>query len=163
IGLKVLDIPLFPGVAMVSGSAGDHPVLGIEASANPPYPLSGDLAINRVWLARTPQQAEFVDQAVDFETGELTSRFTFRADGVPNELHHDPDHEAGRLVARAAATGFDALRRASRDAWAELWRGRILIEADDDRWQRFADAAFFYLNASVHPSAPSSTSIFGLA
>jgi len=290
IGLKILDIPLFPGVSMVSGSAGDHPVLGIEASANPPYPLAGDLAINRVWLAKAPQQAEFVNQAIDFETGELTSRFTFRADGitarvevrslcsradptlalqetrvevdgpcdlvlramveahvvnghvtrrnitipgldgrttdgslrwaapgdvtevglamwtellgeprakrevkqwghaaslatdyrlraragrtyrlrqvvsvVPNELHHDPDHEAGRLVARAAATGFEALRRSSRDAWAELWRGRILIEADDDRWQRFADAAFFYLNASVHPSAPSSTSIFGLA
>jgi hypothetical protein len=290
IGLKVVDIPLLPGVAMVSGSAGDHPVLGIEASANPPYPLGGDIAIDRVWLAKAPHLAEFVDQAIDFETGELTSRFTFRAndvvarvtvltlcsradptialqetrvevdapcdltlramveahqvagrvsrrnindpglngrrtdgslrwaapgdvtevgyamwtelagDGaatrefrdwgraaslatdysirartgrtyrlrqvvsvVPNELHHDPDHEAARLVARAAASGFEALRRANRDAWRELWQGRVLIDADDDRWQRLADAAFFYLNASVHPSAPASTSIFGLA
>jgi len=290
LGLKLLDIPLLPGIAMVSGSAGDHPVLGIEASANPPYPLGGDLAINRVWLDKAPQQAAFVDQAIDFASGEVTSRFTFGADGVmarvevltlcskadptlalqetrvevdrpcdlvlramveahrvlgrvsgrvinvpglegrvtdgslrwsapgdvtevgyamwsellgdaeakrtvndwgragsvatdyairarsgrtyrlrqvvsvvPNELHHDPDHEAGRLVARAAATGFGALRRASRDAWAELWRGRVLIESDDDRWQQLADAAFFYLNTSVHPSAPASTSIFGLA
>jgi hypothetical protein len=290
IGLKVLDIPLLPGVAMVSGSAGDHPILGIEASANPPYPLGGDLAIDRVWLAKAPQLAEFVDQAIDFESGELTSHFTFRANGVtarvtvltlcsradptialqetrvevdrpcdlvlramveahrvagrvahrnindpglngrrtdgslrwsapgdvtevgyamwtelvgdpgarqafkdwghaaslatdysirarpgrayrlrqvvsvvPNELHHDPDHEAGRLVARAAATGFGALRRSNRAAWSELWRARVLVDADEDRWQRLADAAFFYLNASVHPSAPSSTSIFGLA
>ena len=39
----------------------------------------------------------------------------------------------------------------------------MLIEADDARWQQLADAAFFYLNTSVHPSAPSSTSIYGLA
>ena len=31
------------------------------------------------------------------------------------------------------------------------------------RWQEFADAAFFYLNASVHRASPASTSIYGLA
>ena len=30
---------------------------------------------------------------------------------LPNELHHNPDHQAARLVAKAQATGFDALRR----------------------------------------------------
>jgi glycosyl hydrolase family 65 len=289
-GLRVLDIPLLPGICMVSGAAGIHPLVSVEASANPPYPLGGDLAINRVWLVMSPQQAEFVDQRLDFATGELTSRFTFAADGVlarvevttlcsreepslaiqevsvevdgpceltlravidggrvhgtilrraenlpgfngatidgslcweslggltqcgyayvtqlvgdpeakpdpkkwgkgnsigtdyairarpgrryrlrqivsvvPSEIHHDPDKQAARLVARAAAAGFEALRGANRVEWAELWKGRILIEAGDLRWQEFADAAFFYLNSSVHRSAPASTSIFGLA
>jgi trehalose/maltose hydrolase-like predicted phosphorylase len=81
---------------------------------------------------------------------------------VPSRLHHDPDREAARLVGGAAASGFDALREENRVEWNEHWKGRILIDADDDRWQRFADAAFFYLNSSVHPSAPSSTSMYGL-
>lgn len=33
----------------------------------------------------------------------------------------------------------------------------------DNHWQRRVDAAFFYLNTSVHPSSRTSTSIFGLA
>ncbi len=290
IGLRVLDIPILPGLCMVSGSVGKHPIIGIEASANPPYPLAGDIAINRVFLAIAPQQAEFVSQAYDFSCGELTSRFRFHADGVtadvevltfcsrdrptlavqelsvrvdapceltlraliepyrvrgtvtaktldqpgfhgdridgyllwsalgnlsqvgyalttelagdpgaerrvknwgenspiatdyllearpgrtyrlrqlvsvvPNELHHNPDHQAARLVAEAKAAGFDVVRDANRAEWAELWQGRVVIDADDDRWQRLADAAFFYLNSSVHRSAPASTSIFGLA
>ncbi len=289
-GLRVLDIPLLPGILMVSGAAGRHPIVDVEASANPPYPLAGDLALNGVWLAVAPQQAEFVEQACDFATGELTSRFRFFADGVtarvsvvtlcsradptialqetsvevdracdlvlralvdvghvrgrirdreierpghggalvdgslrwealgglssvgfalttdlvgdpaaervvqqwgresslatdyrvrarpgrryrlrqlvsvvPSELHHDPADQAARLVAQARDTGFDGLRRANAREWTELWRARIVIEASDPTWQELADAAFFYLNASVHRSAPASTSIFGLA
>lgn len=33
----------------------------------------------------------------------------------------------------------------------------------EPKWQAMADAAFFYLNSSVHSSSPSSTSIYGLA
>jgi protein-glucosylgalactosylhydroxylysine glucosidase len=82
---------------------------------------------------------------------------------VPNVMHHDPDHEAVRLLARAAAAGFERLRDENRSQWAELWRGRILIDAAEPRWQQLADAAFFYLNTSVHPSSPGSTSMYGLA
>jgi protein-glucosylgalactosylhydroxylysine glucosidase len=82
---------------------------------------------------------------------------------VAGVLHHDPEAQAMRLCAEATAAGFDALRAENREAWAELWRGRVLIDADDPQWQSLADAAFFYLNASTHPSAPASTSIFGLA
>ena len=78
-------------------------------------------------------------------------------------LHEDPDRQATRLVCRAAADGFEALREENRIEWRELWKARVLIDADDERWQTLADAAFFYLKSSVHPSAPSSTSIFGLA
>lgn len=82
---------------------------------------------------------------------------------VPSVLHHEPGRAAIRHAAHAAAEGFETLRAENRADWDELWRGRIIVEARDDRWQQLADAAFFYLNASVHPSAPSSTSIYGLA
>jgi hypothetical protein len=288
IGLRVLDIPLLPGVCVVSGASGIHPVIDIEAAANPPYPLAGDIRIDRVWLSLTPHLAEFIDQSYDFSCGELTTHFVVRANGVtarvevltfcsrpdptivaqevrievdrscdlvlrslvearrvggrivrrhrewpgtrrpidgslaweslggltkvgfghasellgpreiersvqdwgrdsslatdhhvraqagdtfrlrqlvsvvPSELHHEPDLEAARLVSRAVDAGFEEIRRGNRAEWETLWRGRIGIDADDDRWQRLADAAFFYLNTSVHRASPSSTSIFGL-
>jgi hypothetical protein len=82
---------------------------------------------------------------------------------VPSVLHHQPHREAIRLAARAAHVGFDALRVENRAAWAELWRGRIRLVGADDAWQHLADASLFYLLSSVHPSSPSSTSMFGLA
>jgi protein-glucosylgalactosylhydroxylysine glucosidase len=291
IGLRVLDIPLLPGVVLVNSYSGTHPVVQVEAAAQAPYPLAGDIGLNGVWLTTSPQQAEFVDQHYDFECGELTTRFSYRAQGVtarievltlcsrtqptlvlqevrmevdaaasldvrsmvdiskvhgrvqrrslaapgreedvandgtlaweslggrsrvgisfvtealgsprperrqldwgmesalatqysfdarpgrtyrlrqiaslvPSRMHDDPDQEAFRLASKAGRQGFDSLREENRAEWQELWKGRVLIDADDDRWQRLADAAFYYLNASVHPSAPSSTSIFGLA
>lgn len=290
IGLRVVDIPLFPGIVMVNGFSGLHPVMQIEAAANAPYPLAGDLAVNGVWLVTAPHLVEFIDQAYDFETGELQTRFAFNGDQasarvevltfcsrtdptvvaqeiavevsaacdltlralvnaggvhgrilrrgaappgrdegfidgwlawetlgglsqcgiayatqflgdqdveraipewgldsspatdytlrarpgrtyrlrqiasvVPSKLHSEPDRAATRLAAQAATKGFDRLRDDNRAAWAELWRGRVVIDADDEQWQRLADAAFYYLNSSVHPSAPSSTSIYGLA
>jgi hypothetical protein len=82
---------------------------------------------------------------------------------VAHALHGQPDRQAVRLVARAQHIGWDALRKENHGAWDELWRGRVVIHASDDRWQRLADLAYFYLNSSVHRSSPSSTSIFGLA
>jgi trehalose/maltose hydrolase-like predicted phosphorylase len=291
IGLRVMDVPLLPGIMLVNGFAGLDPSVDVEAAAAAPYAVAGDLAINGSWLRHVPHQAAFVDQRYDFSNGELTTRFRFSAAGatadvevltfcsrkeptivaqevsvevstsceltlrstidtagvsgrverrdrsiagrpeerfsegsmaweslgglgrcgiayatelrgderaeratpdwgvdmplvtdytiqarpgrayrlrqiasvVPDVLHHDPDREAVRLAGRAASQGFDELRRDNPLAWEELWQSRILIDAADDRWQALADAAFFYLNSSVHPSAPSSTSIFGLA
>jgi hypothetical protein len=290
IGLRVLDLPLLPGICMVSGFAGIHPSAGVEGGAEAPYPLAGDIGVDGAWLTTSPDLAEFVEQVHDFSTGELTTRFRFRAgeitvdaeaitfcsraeptlalqettvtvsdecqlslratigvaspvgrlasrtaapfpsphasaDGsilwaslgdrgscglamwsevlgaadpgrrptdagddtppattyqfrahpgqryqfrqvtavIPSVSHPDPDREAIRQVSRAASLGFDALREANRAEWRRLWLARVRIDADDDRWQRLADAAFYYLNASVHRSAPASTSIFGLA
>ena len=291
IGLRVLDTPLLPGVVLVNGYSGTHPVVQVEAAAQAPYPLAGDIGLNGVWLTTSPQQAEFIDQRYDFETGELTTRFNYQAEGVtarvevltfcsrtqptlalqevrievdaaaslqvramvdiskvhgkvhrrslaaagrkedvandgalaweslggrsrlgisfvtealgspeperrqldwgmesalateytfearpgrtyrlrqiaslvPSRMHDDPDQQAMRLASKAGRQGFDSLREENRAEWRELWKGRVLIEADDDRWQRLADAAFYYLNASVHASSPASTSIYGLA
>jgi protein-glucosylgalactosylhydroxylysine glucosidase len=290
IGLRVLDLPLLPGVVMVSGFAGLHSEMEIEAAAEAPYPVAGDLVLNGVRLTEQPHQAEFIDQRYDFSNGELTTRFRFMDGGatatvevltfcsrerptlvlqevavevdraadvelralvdttriqgrmasrhaqtpgkdaeevdgslewealggrstvgvayvtellgdaeatreiakwgidsdlatdykfrayagrryrlrqiaavVPSVVHHDPDHQALRLVGRAKDAGWDRLRDENRAQWDDLWRGRVLIDAEDGRWQELADAAFFYLNTSVHPSAPASTSMYGLA
>jgi len=58
---------------------------------------------------------------------------------------------------------FETLRAANRAEWRELWKGRILLHGAGRRWQQLADAAFFYMNTSVHAASPASTSMFGLA
>lgn len=82
---------------------------------------------------------------------------------LPSRLHLAPDQQATRLAAKARDDGFDTLRAQNRAAWAELWKGRIRLVGASERWQGLADAAFFYLNTSVHLGSPASTSIFGLA
>ena len=290
IGLRVRDIPLQSGMAIVSGLSGEHPQTRVEAAARAPYPVAGDLQLGRVWLSDAPQCVRFVRQEYDFSRGELHTAFIFdteenrahvrvttfcsrshptlvlqeiqvdvdRAcdiilrsvvdplgvhgrwlrrnlgtpgqaeavvDGsllwetlgglstcgvayvsdmvgaknversrdewgeqnplateyhlrarrgqscrlrqiasmVPSQLHSQPDQEATRQAALGQSLGYDKLQEENRAAWQKLWRGRILLHGAERRWQALADAAFFYLNSSVHPSSPASTSIFGLA
>lgn len=287
IGLRVRDVPLAAGMALLSGYSGEHAERRIEAAAIAPYPLAADLAVDGVWLSDAPHRVADLEQAYDFATGELTSRFVFAADGsavrvevvtfcsradptlacqeiavtsdktcdlmlravvdatgidgralrharatpgedepavdgyllwesagglstcglavstevpgagppsrpalrdqrlvteyklraragrtvrlrqiasvIPSVMHHAPDHHAVRLAAKAKAEGFAKLRADNRRLWKELWKGRIRVVGASDRWQGLIDAAFFYLNCSVHPSSPASTSIFGLA
>jgi len=82
---------------------------------------------------------------------------------VPSALHGQPDRHAERLVALGAHQGFEGLRKANRAEWQELWKGRILLHGAGREWQQRADAAFFYMNCSVHVGSPASTSMFGLA
>lgn len=290
IGLRVRCQPLQAGMALVSGYVGEDPERRIEAAAPAPYPLAGDLCVNGVWLSDLPHQVGELEQAYDFASGELTSRFVFTACGrrlecavltfasredptlvcqeirvkldgacdlkiragvatagalgralralrdtpgedgnsddgallwesagglgriglayitemsggeaaaaalrpaldaagltstyafraragttyrlrqvsslVPSALHTRPDEQAGRMVAKARHDGFEAIRAENRLAWDEIWKGRIRLVGADPRWQALADAAFFYLNSSVHASSCASTSIFGLA
>jgi trehalose/maltose hydrolase-like predicted phosphorylase len=82
---------------------------------------------------------------------------------TPNAIHDQADQHAVRMVALARRQGFEAIREANRKQWRDLWRGRIELVGAPPRWQALADASFYYLMASAHPSSPSSTSIFGLA
>jgi trehalose/maltose hydrolase-like predicted phosphorylase len=82
---------------------------------------------------------------------------------VPEVMHSQPDRQAVRLCAMARNDGFETLRRENRETWKQLWKGRIKLIGAGERWQQLADAAYFYLNSSVHTSSPASTSIFGLA
>ncbi len=305
LGLRVGRIPWLDGLAIVNGFWGRHPKDGIPAFALAPYPLGGDLRIGDTWASDVPGSMRFVDQALDFATGELTSRFavevgrvhadvvvrtfvsrtdpplvlqevaaacdrdaslairatasTFDLPGrwlghgaiprgqpetadawllwegmggaarcglamasravsdgdgapaasrgasgegprddrrtrvdsdedhgrlsvttrveatagrpvrvrtivglVPDRAHPRPERQAGRLVARGLARGWDELAASNARAWAELWRGRPVLEAPDG-WQERADASFFYLHSSVSRSSLASTGVFGLA
>ena len=82
---------------------------------------------------------------------------------VPSSAHSSADHQAVRLLRSGVDLGFVELRRRNAASWAELWRGRVVLLGADDEWQARADAAFFYLQSSVHQSSRASTSIFGLA
>lgn len=291
IGLRVRCQPLQAGMALVNGYAGENPERRIEAAAPAPYPLAADIAVDGAWLSDLGHQVSDLEQAYDFATAELTSRFVFsvqnrrvhvsvltfasredptlvcqeitlKVDGacdlqfragistpgvagrglrfmrdtpgedvrhsdgsllwesvgglgrvglayvteltggqsaevdpkrpaldggglfsvyalrgasgttyrlrqitslVPSALHTRPDEQAARMVAKAKFDGFDTLRQENRAAWDELWKGRINLVGAEPRWQALADAAFFYLNSSAHPSSCASTSIFGLA
>jgi trehalose/maltose hydrolase-like predicted phosphorylase len=81
---------------------------------------------------------------------------------VPSANHQQPQRQATRLAAVGRRIGFDELRRENAQAWAELWRGRVILVGADARWQALADAAFFYLHCSTHPGSLS-THPFGLA
>jgi trehalose/maltose hydrolase-like predicted phosphorylase len=86
IGMRVLELPLVPGVVIVSGLAGIHPVVDVEAAARAPYPLAGDIGINGVWLREAQYLASFTDQAYDFATGELTTRFRMKVDEITADV-----------------------------------------------------------------------------
>jgi trehalose/maltose hydrolase-like predicted phosphorylase len=82
---------------------------------------------------------------------------------VPSTMHVQPDLQAVRLVHGGALRGFDVLRRQHREEGREVWEARPILLGAPARWQALADAAFFYLHTSVHPSSTASMSLFGLA
>jgi protein-glucosylgalactosylhydroxylysine glucosidase len=108
-------------------------------------------------------------------TGPMSTTYSFRAEGgrtyrlrrivslIPGTMHVQPDLQAVRMIHAGQIRGFDQLRQDNRNEWAQLWEGRVILAGAPSRWQRFADAAYFYLHTSVHMCSPSSTSIFGLA
>ncbi len=86
IGLRVREQPLQPGMAIVSGFAGEHPERRVEAAAPAPYPLAGDLALDGIWLSDQPSAVTGLEQRYDFTTGELESRFRFETREVSAEV-----------------------------------------------------------------------------
>jgi len=82
---------------------------------------------------------------------------------VPEALHSQPQMQAARLVDGGRLRGFEELRRDNRTAWEWLWRGRLLLPGASTRWQALADAAYFYLQTSVHDASTFETSVFGLS
>jgi trehalose/maltose hydrolase-like predicted phosphorylase len=82
---------------------------------------------------------------------------------LSSRLHSEPDRMAARMAFLGATRGFEKLRRENRAAWEDLWRSRPVLRGAEHRWQAIADASFYYLHASAHPSSLFSTSMFGLA
>lgn len=81
IGLRVRENPLRAGACLVNSFSGEHHVRRVEAAAMAPYPLGGDLCVDGIWMSDQTETVRLVDQAYDFETAELTSRFVFAAEG----------------------------------------------------------------------------------
>ncbi|MEV1290283.1 hypothetical protein [Micromonospora sp. NPDC049679] len=288
IGLRICPIPPLGGVATVNGFVKMDEETGLEAYGRAPYPLAGDLRINRTVLTQCPDRIVFREQRIDFASGELHTRFDFDGDGaraelslvtfcsrnrpsvavqkasirvdrdcdleitagvdrdgvsgrwaeppmcltgaagpldcllhwkssgdmgslgiaygtellgtdrvyrrfnstadgatstsyvfraeaghayclqhyaslVPDVWHSRPQHQAARLLTAAFSRGCEALRADNHAAWADLWQSRVQLVGAPERWQRLADAAFFYLHCSVHRSVPASTHMFGLS
>jgi hypothetical protein len=86
VGLRVRDLTLRAGIAIVSGLSGEHPVVGIEAAARAPYPLAGDIRIGRVWLSDAMQHARFERQEYDFGRGELHTTWSIALEGIEARL-----------------------------------------------------------------------------
>lgn len=82
---------------------------------------------------------------------------------VPDQWHGRPHFQAARLLTDAFRHGCDQLRADNKEAWAEVWQSRIQLVGAPEYWQRLVDAAYFYLQTSVHRSAPASTHIFGMS
>lgn len=287
VGLRVTRIPQLNGLAILNGFAAIDADSGAEGFARAPYPLAGDLVVDRVSLRSAPERAHLREQSYDFGTGELRTIFDFDAgevraelevltfcsrtmpmlvlqevgvsvsracdvvliggvdtegiagtlkarstrtrgteqepvDGslrweghgsiglagvayvtelesveaersvdenelaplatrysfrgragrryrlrqtaalVPGLMHHQPDLHAVRLAYAGTERGFDRLRANNAAAWSDIWQGRVQVDGPG-RWQAMLDAAYFYLQTSVHASSPASTSLFGLA
>jgi len=119
--------------------------------------------------------ADQYERVSDNRTDRLSTSFTFQARRgqvyrmrqyaslVPGVMHSQPHIQAKRLTEAGHLRGFDRLRQKNREAWDRLWQGRLVLEGAPTRWQAMADAAYFYLQTSVHGSSPSSTSVFGLS
>jgi protein-glucosylgalactosylhydroxylysine glucosidase len=119
--------------------------------------------------------ADRFDRRSAHDAARLTTDYTFSAvrgrtyrlvqgaSLVPSVMHSQPQLQASRLAEAAKLRGFDALRQDNRAAWDWLWEGRLVLEGAPARWQAIADAAYYYLQTSVHGSSPSSTSVFGLS
>ena len=82
VGLRVSEVALTGGIAMVSGFSGEDPVKQIEAAVQAPYPLAGDISINGVVMSATGHAVQADSQSYDFSRGELTTLFAFHVEGV---------------------------------------------------------------------------------
>jgi len=86
IGLRIPEVPLVSGYALVNGFTGEHPDKKIEAAARVPFPLGGEIKLNQVAMSDAAHCIDDLEQAYDFASGELTTRFSFAADGVRADI-----------------------------------------------------------------------------
>ena len=77
VGLRVPRIPQIDGVAILNGFSGIDGDSGAEGFARAPYPLAGDVEVNRVSLKMAPERVQLCTQSYDFGTGELRTVFDF--------------------------------------------------------------------------------------
>ena len=79
-------VPQVDGLAILNGFAGIDGGSGAEGFARVPYPLAGDLEVDRVSLKAAPERAQLREQSYDFGRGELRTVLDFDAGEVRAEL-----------------------------------------------------------------------------
>ena len=82
IGLRLKEAPIFPGICVVNGTVGVHPEKRVEAVVPVPYPLSLDIRVGEACLSEQPWTIADLRQDYDFQSAEVTSRFTCDLAGV---------------------------------------------------------------------------------
>lgn len=117
IGLRVRPMALRAGMALISGYSGQHPVRRIEAAANAPYPLAGDLGLGGSWLSDADSAVSDLQQDYDFGSGELHSRFRVTLGGREAAVEvltfcsrHDPTLACQEIAVTLSQGGEIALR-----------------------------------------------------
>ncbi|MDO9474304.1 MAG: glycoside hydrolase family 65 protein [Caulobacter sp.] len=110
IGLRVREVPLVRGMALVNGVVGRDPERRIESAAASPYPLAGDIACNGVWMSDEPWAVSDLVQSYDFSSAELTSRFVLALGGrrVEVEVLTFASRTAPTLVLQETTLQVDA-------------------------------------------------------
>jgi trehalose/maltose hydrolase-like predicted phosphorylase len=73
-------------VTTINGFEGMDPTIDVEAIAQAPYALGGDLSIGGVTLSSAREHTTPLDIHYDFSCGELHTSFRFEADGVGAEV-----------------------------------------------------------------------------
>ena len=82
---------------------------------------------------------------------------------VPSTMHTEPHWQAVRMIKMATWHTYDAVRRANRACWDEIWKGRITVKGASEAWQDCVDASYYYLYATMHTSSPYGIAPFGLS
>ncbi|MFK4793781.1 hypothetical protein [Sphingobium sp. ZW T5_29] len=82
VGLRVREVPMLPGSAIVNGVVGLHVEEPVEAAVPIPYPLAADIGVGETWLTEQPWFISDATQRYDFATGELLSALAFHVGEV---------------------------------------------------------------------------------
>jgi trehalose/maltose hydrolase-like predicted phosphorylase len=85
-GMRVGEVPLTTGTAILNGLEGLDPANEVEAFARAPYPLAGDVGLGRTSLSSSPERVRLREQRYDFSCGELHTHFDFECEDARAEI-----------------------------------------------------------------------------
>src|SRR5258705_9421709 len=84
--MRVGTLPWIRGVTTINGFEGMDTTIDVEAIAQAPYVLGGDLSIGRVALSTSPERATPREIRYDFSCGELRASLDFEGDEARAEI-----------------------------------------------------------------------------
>lgn len=142
VGLRIRELPLLAGSAIVNGTVGLHPEKRIEAAAPIPYPLAGDIGIDEAWLSEQPWSVANLQQRYDFGAAELASSFSFTVNEIKLDVEvvtfasrSEPSLVLQEMVVRSSADCALRLRASieAQDVRGAIERRRVLGAQQDSK------------------------------